>query len=121
VVVIGHAEELQAGLRRGDEHLARPGVAVGIERVAVKVTARPARLRGWPKRRSLWRPVPHDDALLPRQFRVEKDLDPGLEPLCRDLVGNELPVPGARAASTGHDPWRVDRRVLIKRPLPDYD
>src|SRR5438445_3761208 len=38
-VVVGHAEEVQASLGRGAQHLGRPRIAVRIERVAMEIAA----------------------------------------------------------------------------------
>src|SRR5438128_10514121 len=43
VVVIGHAEDIEPGIRGPEQHLLRPAVAVGVHGVAVEVRAQPPR------------------------------------------------------------------------------
>src|SRR5438034_7387331 len=95
VVVVGHTQKIQAGLRRRVEHLLRPRIAVGVERVAMEIPTQPSGTRLW---QGIRLTVAHDGAAHPpgaADAGIEPDLDLPVTAAATHLVHAEQDVPGA--------------------------
>src|SRR5207302_8572574 len=91
----GHTQKIQAGLRRGVEHLLRPRIAVGVERVAMELPTQPSGTRLWQGIRVT---TAHDGAAHPpgaTDAGIEPDLDLPVTAAGTHLVRAEQDVPGA--------------------------
>src|SRR5262249_10150314 len=105
LVVVGDAEEVQSATDGFGEHVGGPGVAIGINGVAVEVASDPTgfgrRGHDWRLRRDLeWTPVA-------RRTRcgVEGDGDFVLAAAWADFVGSEQDVPRAGQDRPGDIGW----------------
>src|SRR6266550_2787566 len=124
IVMVGHAEEVEASLGRGAQHLRRPRIAVRIERVAVEVAAQPSGPR-------LGRRIGVDAARKAdpppgrAQTRVEPDLDLPIAAARANLVWTEQHVPAARAdlalAVRRRGPGLVDREFHLLAAAPSAE
>ena len=121
VVVVGHAEEIEARLGRGVEQGLRPRIAVRIDGVTVEVAAEPslARLR---KRLRIDEPRDADGPPGRADARIEPDLDAPVAAAWTDLVGTEEHVPPAGAdlpfAVGRRRPRLVDRELQLVAAAP---
>src|SRR5437867_1447481 len=121
VVVVSHAEEVEASFGGRMQHLGRPRIAVRIKGVAVQVTTDPpmSRIRKWigigPARKARG---------LPRrpQPAVEPDLDLPVAAARPDLVGTEQHMPPSRAdlplSVWRRGPALVDRELHLVASAP---
>src|SRR3989441_10482304 len=121
IVVIGHAEEIEAGLSSRGQHLLGPRVTVGIERVAVEVAAQPSCTRLGQR---VGIDPPHGAGHPPRRVEspIEPDLDLPVAAAGSDLVWTEEHVPRARAdlplSVRRRGPGLVDRELHLVAAAP---